>query len=198
MTASQVTRLANRGGSPFTETLTVILSEPYWEGDQLKHALLLSSNYKQDACHACGAPISGAIFVFQKNVWQLQLWEKNFAEIGTYGYPPPVKLIQIGPRKYGFMFYIRFVGGADIADSLLLYAPLAGHITQLLDLPNVHDEAEDLAHPGSYYVLFKSQYGFVESKAGGAYYDFYFTFWAYGTPYPTLTYVFNGSVYVAP
>ncbi len=196
-----MTRLANLGGSPFTETLTVILSEPYWEDGQLKHGLLVASNYMKDACHACGAPVSGAIFTFQKNVWQLQLWDEGFAEIGANGYPPPVKLTRIGPRKYGFLFYLHYAMGAGSEDSLLLYSPLAGHITQLLSVSNVHIEAVDLVNPFLFHVVLKSQYGFIEGKSGAPYYDFHIIRWGDGTLYPAFgqeTYVFNGSVYEGP
>lgn len=180
---------------PFTDTLTVILSETYREEGQLKHILLLSSDVAQDSFMTQGAPLSVAIFVQKGAAWQQEIRQENFASLGEDGYPPSrVRLQRIGPQKYGIVFEPEFSGAGGTERSFLLYASVSGLLQPILSISGIESEMLDTRYnDGRRVVMGDSTYGFVES-GNSKYYDFQISTWGIGGS--QRRYVFNGTEYV--
>lgn len=192
--------LSGTGEEAITETLTIVLSEAYWEDNRLKHIVLLASDRMQNECVFCGAPISGAIFILDGDTWRLDIAHDNFAEVGSWGFPPRVRLIQIGPRKYGIAIENDIGAWGAVERSLYLFAALNGQLAQILMVPDIRVESADLAHEGQRILTVTSKYGFA-AGTNSEYYDFTISSWTYGMEQPVFeqqTYVFNGIEYVKP
>jgi hypothetical protein len=182
------------------ETLTVILSETYWEDRQIKHVLLLASDWAKETCHGCGAPLIGAIFDLDNDIWKLEIVHDDFAALGSFGYPPPVHVVRIGPRKYGFMFTVDFSAQGALERSLFMYAPSGGQIKKMLWVPEVYVEAADLFNIGRRPVWVTSEFGFIKGSNPN-YYDFTISLWGNGIFSPKFEkkiYSFDGSEYQTP
>lgn len=184
-------------GGIVTNTLQVILSESYWEDGRMEHVILLASDWLKGLGRYRGAPLIGVIFVWEAERWKLEIAQSNFAELGQWGYPPDVRLVRIGPRKYGYLFQIEsgMQGGSNI--SLELYAPLQGGIVPLLGIGGVRVEVPDLLGPNQTVIKVKSTYGFVAGH-NPEYYDFAISTWRNdknATTFEHRVYSFNGTQY---
>ena len=184
------------------ETLTVVLSQAYWQDSQLRHMIVLSSDRDADGCHACGSALSVATFAWHEDdhIWKSELFQEDFDVLGFFGYPPEVtSLIRIGPRKYGLMFLSDNISQGSLERYLFVYALIDDSFRKVLQIQGVRHEIGNILpqNPDYRMVMVKSEYGFVPGN-NSDYYDFEIAYWGTGTYSPTYwfeKYIFDGQEY---
>lgn len=89
---------------PFTNynCVAVILAEPFEQTSTQKFLLLTQTIFCES--HICAPYINGAVFSKLAGQWQLDFYDPEFLHAGSFGYAPPVQLVQIGPERYGVLF----------------------------------------------------------------------------------------------
>jgi hypothetical protein len=95
---------------PNGEEVRVILSQPYQENN-ISHYVLISQRMDPaEFCHMCAPEVDGAIFTRVDDRWLLDVVQEGFAKLGYFGVAPEAELVQIGPDRFGYLFY--FTGGS--------------------------------------------------------------------------------------
>lgn len=108
--------------------IRLLLAEPYTQNQILRYVLLTSKNPPDNNCHICAPSIDGAIFSLVGNEWQTTIEQQGIVTyLGSFGYPPPSELVQIGPDKWGFQFnWTYLTGGIFIGGVTLISHQAAG------------------------------------------------------------------------
>jgi hypothetical protein len=75
-------------------------------------------------CHSCQPAIGVAQFVWQDRKWKLESANETVSFLGSWGRPPFVNLMAIGPSKYGVLLSIDDGGQGYMFGSKWLLAPI--------------------------------------------------------------------------
>jgi hypothetical protein len=92
---------------PTSEGIASIAFLEHYKEDGIDKAVIVIKvlpNNEQYDCHAC-APILGAIsFIRKGDRWIIENEDKSVAVTGSYGEPPNIQLVRLGPDKFGILF----------------------------------------------------------------------------------------------
>lgn len=189
-------------------TVNVILAEPYEEVGRHKLAVLTEwTGFERgdyEGCRTCGGGLGGGIFVQSGNTWLVETKSiSNTVDyIGSWGHALDGHLVQIGPNKYGFMFFPYTGGQRGTNVDLNLYAEVAGQIKPIAFFNGFLESYSGF--PDQYWppLGHESVYQFKPGK-NPSYYDLYIdtTGACNGEAWLQATcglrvYTFNGSEYV--
>ncbi len=118
--------------------VSVILSQPFKEGAIEKHMLITQAPALENGrvldCHACGALVSGAVFVKVGNKWKIEVESPYIPIDGSWGKAPEPQLIQIGRAKYGVLFESERGNQGYNSKSVFLIAEINKELKDIFDL----------------------------------------------------------------
>jgi hypothetical protein len=158
-----------------TWSINPILVAPFVEANVQKWVVLTEwAGFERggfDGCHLCGAGIGGGIFAKVGNNWMVET--KNISNtvdtIGSWGHAPDGQLIQIGPNKYGFLFFEYYGGQGYSANRMHVYTNIAGELKQVIAISEF-DEVMPYSWADWLTLGHQSIYRFVPGS-NPAYYD---------------------------
>jgi len=113
--------------------IKILLATPFLEDKTEKYILLISKPVVGD-CHSCGSEIGGLILSKAEDRWNVETSNYALDKIGSFGVAPEGRLIQIGPDRYGFLFFDTFATGYQDDTYLLLYANVNGKLKRVLQV----------------------------------------------------------------
>jgi hypothetical protein len=91
-------------------------------------------------CHACQPAIGVAQFIWQDQRWKLETANATVGFYGSWGGPPFVDLVAIGPSRYGVLVSVED-GGQGYTDGYKwLLAPIGKTVAEVW---NIQDEQDD-------------------------------------------------------
>lgn len=91
-------------------------------------------------CHSCEPAIGVAQFVWQDQKWNLEKANPTVGFYGSWGGPPFVNLMAIGPSQYGVLLSEDYGGQGYTDGSKWLLAPIGKTVAEVW---NIHDEHDD-------------------------------------------------------
>ncbi len=91
-------------------------------------------------CHSCEPAIGVAQFVWQDQKWKLERANATVGFYGSWGGPPFVDLVTIGPSRYGVLLSEEFGGQGYMFGSKWLLAPIGKTVAEVW---NIQDEQDD-------------------------------------------------------
>jgi len=90
-------------------------------------------------CHSCEPAIGVAQFVWQDQKWKLEKANATVGFYGSWGGPPLVELVAIGPSRYGVLISVDDGGQGYMFGSKWLLAPSAKTVAEVWKIQNEHD-----------------------------------------------------------
>jgi hypothetical protein len=91
-------------------------------------------------CHSCEPAIGVAQFVWQDQKWKLERANATVGFYGSWGNPPFVNLMAIGPSQYGVLLSIDDGGQGYMFGSKWLLAPIGKTVSEVW---NIQDELDN-------------------------------------------------------
>ena len=90
-------------------------------------------------CHSCEPAIGVAQFVWQDQKWKLESANGTVGFYGSWGAPPYVDLVAIGPSKYGLLLSVADGGQGYMFGSKWLLAPVGKTVVEAWKIQDEHD-----------------------------------------------------------
>jgi len=84
-------------------------------------------------CHACAPLLGMAVFTWREHRWRVQRARADATRFGTFGDPPTVSIVQIGPHLHGMMLTLRSMGQGYSTTSKKLLAVSESSIATIWD-----------------------------------------------------------------
>ncbi len=91
-------------------------------------------------CHSCAPAIGVAQLVWQDQKWKLEGANATVGFYGSWGDPPYVNLVAIGPSHYGVLLSGEFGGQGYMSGLVWLLAPIG---TTVAEVWKIQDEQDD-------------------------------------------------------
>lgn len=91
-------------------------------------------------CHSCDPAIGVAQFVWQSQKWELEKANATVGFYGSWGSPPFVDLVAIGPSRYGVLLSVNDGGQGYTFGSKWLLAPIGKTVAEVW---RIQDEQDD-------------------------------------------------------
>ena len=91
-------------------------------------------------CHSCEPAIGVAQFVWQDQKWKLERANATVGFYGSWGRPPFVNLMAIGPSQFGILLSVDYGGQGYVFGSKWLLAPVGETVAEVW---NIQDEQDD-------------------------------------------------------
>jgi hypothetical protein len=91
-------------------------------------------------CHSCEPVIGVAQFVWQVQKWKLEKANPTVGFYGSWGGPPSVNLVAIGPSRYGVLLSREDGGQGYMFGSKWLLAPVGNAVAEIW---KIQDEQDD-------------------------------------------------------
>ncbi|MFN3329925.1 MAG: hypothetical protein ACK419_03255, partial [Pyrinomonadaceae bacterium] len=88
----------------------VVVAGSVDEGTYMLNKESLGDDEIFGSCHACGVPISIAVFIQKNGTWRFELFNRNIGAQGSFGSPPQMSLVKIGPQKHALLLERGFTG----------------------------------------------------------------------------------------
>ena len=179
----------------------VILNEQIYQDGEIRRIVLTSTNLESgNGCHACSPVIGGALFTQTQGGWMLDFEQRIIGHMGSWGTPPPVELVRIGPDRYGAVFLHEYQSQGLISRTAFFIAPIATSFVKILTLDVGRDDRGFYVDGSG--VAYSSTYRLVPGD-NGDYYELVVRTSgtrqdSNGTVVPindTTTYVFSGMRY---
>lgn len=99
----------------------VIMARPYQELEVNKFVIFTQRLDPSSECPGCAPFIDGALFTQIDDVWYLDVQQLGIAQAGFMDVSPETDLVEIGPGKYGYLyFYPGESEGLNYKDALLI------------------------------------------------------------------------------
>jgi hypothetical protein len=90
-------------------------------------------------CHSCEPSIGVAQFDWQDQTWELKRANATVGFYGSWGRPPFVNLMAIGPSQYGLLLSSEFGGQGFMSESKWLLAPIGKTVAEVWKIQDEQD-----------------------------------------------------------
>ena len=129
-----------------TTTVHINLMACFWEGTDEKCLVVTDGSF--DNCHVCQADIDGAIFQLINGSWELVTFQPKVISLGSFGYAPKGRMIQIGPDKHAALIKSGWAGQGYEGEYSTIIAEIDGGFRVVLNLL-VSEMEESFAKDGA-------------------------------------------------
>ncbi len=148
-------------GSKTTTLVDILVAAPFTQNGIDKYALLIGRDGAWGDCTGCPVPLRAAIFARQGSRWQVEWRDDNEdAQVGLAGHSPAGQLVQLGPNRYGFLFFETISNAGYSATTFLLYAPVANRLASILLIQPYNETMQTPGQPAASWEL-TSDYHFL-------------------------------------
>ncbi len=98
------------------------------------------------ACHACTAEIGGSLAEYDpvKRRWEVVADSFRITENGSYGEPPEIFFLQLGPSQYGFIMMPSYMAQGIVVQRMNLFLVSRSGFKEILDAPIYFDNSGSL------------------------------------------------------
>jgi hypothetical protein len=119
----------------------VVLNSPIWGATRRQMLVVSSVPPDGNDCHACGVLLSAYTFVDRDTGWFLESSNSYLDETGSFGQPPRLQTIKLGPNLWGFAAEASYMAQGQSTTDMIIYAPVLDKFTKVLTYEEESDNS---------------------------------------------------------
>jgi len=145
--------------------VSLVLAAQVWDREISKLFLVSSAHLaseKDFSCHACQPTIGMAVFVWRTSRWVLESASPTVGKYGSWGEPPDIMLLRVGPDKYGILLSKEDGGQGYSWSERHLLIPIGKTVHEVWSIQDEQDNsgAVDPTDPDAPHVAYRSSAAF--------------------------------------